>query len=84
MDASVRQAVAAAEHVSGQGWVDAVRRVAAEGFKVVDGVVVDQFSASAMIQVHDALSEANRAKFAAMPVAQAHAITFRIIAKQAT
>lgn len=71
MDTAVRQAVAAADHVEGQGWVEAARAVASEGFKVVDGVVVDAFTASMLVQVHDALSAKNQAKFAAMDVAQA-------------
>jgi hypothetical protein len=47
-----------------------------------EGMILDLFSASAMIQVHDALSGANQARFAAMSLTTAHAVAFRLIAKQ--
>lgn len=82
MDAAVREAVAAAPKVSAEeGWVAAARQVMESGFVVFDGRVFDQFSASAMIQVHDALSAANQARFAAMPVQQAQAMAFAVIKK---
>lgn len=34
----------------------------------VEGLLVDGFTASMLVQVHDALNEANRAKFLALPL----------------
>lgn len=45
------------------------------------GVLLDLFSASLMVQVHDALNETNRARFAAMPVAKAHAFALKLSAR---
>ena len=46
------------------------------------GVLLDAFSASAMVQVYDALNEKNQAKFGAMPLVVAHKITFELIKKK--
>lgn len=42
-------------------------------------VALDAFSASAIVTVHDALNETNRAKFAALPLAKAAAVAFKLI-----
>lgn len=62
------------------GWVAAARHVLATNtFAMVEGSILDQFSASAMIQVFDALSERNRVKLAAMPMVLAHDMVFKIL-----
>lgn len=43
-----------------------------------EGMALDLFSASVMVQVYDALSEANQAKFAAMPLTTAHNVAFKL------
>lgn len=48
---------------------------------VGDGVLLDLYSASVMVQIHDALGEENRAKFAAMPLTKAHSVAFKLAAK---
>lgn len=40
---------------------------------------LDLFSASAIVNVHDALSEQNRAKFAAMPLPKMASVAFKLI-----
>lgn len=46
------------------------------------GIVLDLFSASALVQVYDALGPENKAKFAAMPLPQAVEVAFKIINQQ--
>ena len=78
------------------GWIDAARwivehhqarRVVPETGELVPedkkgGVLLDAFSASAMVQVYDALNEANREKLCGMDVRMAHHIVFDLLAKQ--
>lgn len=45
----------------------------------IDGAMVDLFSASAIVKVYDALSEANREKFAALPVVTMAKIAFKLL-----
>jgi hypothetical protein len=45
----------------------------------VDGVTVDLFSASAVVQVHDALNETNRAKFLSLTPFQMVKLAFRFV-----
>lgn len=45
----------------------------------VGGQTVDAFTASAMIQVYDALNPANRAKFAKMPIRQMADVTWKLV-----
>ena len=47
----------------------------------IDGLLVDLFSASAVVQVHDALNEANRTKLAAMSVRRMVNVSFSLITK---
>ncbi|HUV11827.1 MAG TPA: hypothetical protein VMX12_12690 [Acidimicrobiia bacterium] len=47
----------------------------------IDGVLVDLFSASAVVQVHDALSADNAAKFAALPIPDIADVAFKLIRK---
>lgn len=41
-------------------------------------VYVDLFTASAVVQIYDALNEANRAKFVALPWPQMIAVTWKL------
>jgi hypothetical protein len=45
----------------------------------VDGLLVDLFTASAMVQVHDALSPPNQAKFAALPLRRMVDVGWKVI-----
>ena len=45
----------------------------------VNEVFVDVFSASAIVQVHDALNTANREKLLAMPIARVADVCFKLI-----
>lgn len=48
--------------------IDEIRSILTEGYKTIDGMLVDSFSASAMTQVYDALSDANKAKVEGIPL----------------
>ncbi|HEY7154846.1 MAG TPA: hypothetical protein VH575_12865 [Gemmataceae bacterium] len=56
--------------------------VAKNGYAKIDGVTVDLFSASAVTQVYDALSEENRTRFLALPIERMCRVAFRLIAQQ--
>ncbi len=45
----------------------------------IDGQSVDAFSASLVVQVYDALSPENQAKYAAMPVRQMIAVALKLL-----
>lgn len=80
---------------SPSGWIDAARwivkhkaarRVDAETGQLVPenrrgGTLLDLFSASGMVQVHDALSGENRKKFGDMKLPVAHHVAFKLINK---
>lgn len=60
-------------------WLEAAREVVAEKqCKEVDGVLLDLFSASTLVQVHDRLNPENAAKLAAMPLVSAHSLAFKV------
>jgi hypothetical protein len=52
--------------------------------RVIDGVMVDAMSAQAIIAVYDALSEANRATFVAMPITRMGTVAWKLISKHNT
>jgi hypothetical protein len=63
-------------------WVDAARSVVTnKQAQTVDGILLDLFSASTMLGVYDALNPDNKAKFEAMPLAQAQSMAFRLVEK---
>ena len=76
-----------------QGWIDAARWIVQNGCarrvipetgqlvpqKQSGGMLLDFFSASAMVQVYDALKAANRAKLNTMDLRVAHRIVFQLI-----
>jgi hypothetical protein len=45
----------------------------------IEGYLVDGFTASGLVQVYDALSEENRAKFAALPLPQMVDVMWRLV-----
>jgi len=64
-------------------WLATARRIVdTETADMVDGALLDLFSASVMVQVHDALSPANRARFAAMSVTKAHTVAFQLTTRK--
>ena len=64
--------------------IAAIRQIVTERqYAKVDGLMVDLFSASAIIAVYDALNEVNRTKYAARPARQMASIAFRVM-KRAT
>jgi len=46
----------------------------------VDGVDVDLFTASAVVQVHDALNETNQAKFVSLDIMKMVDLTWKLVA----
>lgn len=63
----------------GQAGIDACRKIVAEKQAAkVNEVMVDLFSASAIVQVYDAINEANRAKLVSFPVAKVADISFKL------
>jgi hypothetical protein len=76
-----------------QGWIEAARwivghrqcrRVIPETGELVPeekrgGMLLDLFSASTMVQVYDALNEANQAKLNALDLRVAHHIVFQVL-----
>ena len=60
--------------------IEAIRRIVSESqYAKVDGVMVDLFSASAIIRVYDALNEVNQAKYSAMSAPQMATIAFKLM-----
>ncbi len=48
----------------------------------IDGMMVDGFTASGIVQVYDALSDANKAKYSALTVDRMATIMWKIVNKQ--
>jgi len=62
--------------------VDKLRQIVRERqANRINGVYVDMTSASITLQVHDALSEANQAKLAAMPVRRMVAVALEVASR---
>jgi hypothetical protein len=60
--------------------VAAFRKIVAEKqYAKIDGVMVDLFSASAVVQVYDALNPDNQKKYAAMPASKMAAVAFQLM-----
>jgi hypothetical protein len=59
--------------------IDTLRLAIANGQQVkYQKVSVDLFSASAIVQVYDALNDANKAKYASLPIRKMADIAFKI------
>jgi hypothetical protein len=65
---------------SGAEIIEACRSIVArKQYAKINGAMVDLFSASVIVRVHDALNEANRAKFLALPVQRMAQISFQLL-----
>jgi len=61
--------------------ITAIRRIVEQGqYAKVDGCMIDLFSASAIVKVFDALSEANREKYQVMKAPAMAKIAFKLVA----
>lgn len=47
-----------------------------------EGIILDAFSASAMVQVYDALNDVNKAKLLGLPLIAAQNVVFKLLNKQ--
>ena len=64
----------------GPAGIEICRKIVAEKQAAkVNEVMVDLFSASAIVQVFDAIGEANRVKLVAFPVAKVADVAFKIL-----
>lgn len=61
--------------------IDQVRQVLDSGATKVDGMLLDHFSASALVQIFDALSPENQAKLEAMSLDRAMDVVWKLAAK---
>ena len=59
------------------------RDILKNGYSKVNEVMVDAFTAGAITSVYDALSDANKEKLVALPVARVADICFKLINKAA-
>ena len=64
--------------------IEACRRIMKEGYAKVNEVMVDSFSASAIIAVYDALNTPNRLKLESLTVGKAATVCFKLINQQKT
>lgn len=65
----------------GTAGIDACRKIVADKQAAkVNEVLVDLFSASIIVQVFDAINDANRAKLATMPVAKVASVCLKLAA----
>lgn len=60
---------------------DARKALDTGSYQTVDGMMLDTFSASALVQIYDALSPENQAKLAAMPLDKAMDIVWKLANK---
>lgn len=61
--------------------IEDARQVLSGGASKVDGMLLDHFSASALVQIYDALSPENQAKLEAMPLDRAMDIVWKLASK---
>lgn len=60
--------------------IAAIRQITIEHqYAKVDGVMVDGFTASAIIQVYDALNEKNQQLFASFPIGKMARVAFQLV-----
>ena len=65
---------------TGSERVEACRTIVSEkAFAKVDGVVVDQFTASAVVAVYDGLNEKNRETFVGFPISKMASVAFKLL-----
>lgn len=64
-----------------QDKIDALRSIVTEGqYAVINGQMIDLFSASAIIAVYDALNETNKARYSGYAVPVMASIAFKLAA----
>ena len=64
----------------GQARIAAFRVIVSQcQYAKIDGIMVDLFSASAILKVYDAISDVNQAKYRHMPVTRMAGIAFKLI-----
>ena len=64
------------------GWnrIAAIRSVVAKGqYAKIDGIMLDLFSASAIIKIYNAINPENQAKYREMPVSKMASIAFKLL-----
>ena len=62
--------------------IEALRQIVRDSqYAKIDGIMVDLFSASAIIGIYDRISEANQAKYREMPVYKMADIAFKLMEK---
>ena len=62
--------------------IKAVRQIVEScQYAKVDGIMLDLYSASAILKVYDAINEANQAKYRALPVYRMADIAFKVMSK---
>lgn len=67
---------------SGIARIDALRQIMSEKqYAKIDGVMVDLFTASAIIGIYDKLNEANQSKYRNLIVSRMADIAFKIMSK---
>jgi hypothetical protein len=67
-------------HGDGLARIAACRHIVAEHqYAKIDGLMVDLFTASAIVKVYDALNEANRAKFERLSIAHMATVSFDVL-----
>jgi len=60
--------------------IEACRKIVAEHqYAKIDGQIVDGFSASAIVQVYDAINDENKAKMETLSIVNMAKIAFRLI-----
>jgi hypothetical protein len=65
---------------SGAEIIEACRAILAKSqYAKINGHMVDLFSASAIVKVHDAINESNRTKFLTLPVERMARIAFSLL-----
>jgi hypothetical protein len=64
----------------GTARINAFRQIVERGqYAKIDGMMVDLFSASAVVKVYDALNETNQAKYRTVNAAKMASIAFQLI-----
>lgn len=65
---------------NGEDRVKAIRSIVdRKQYAKVDGTMVDLFSASAIVQVYDALSAENKVKYSALPAGRMGIVAFKLL-----
>jgi hypothetical protein len=65
---------------SGDERIEAIRNIAdSKQYAKVDGVMIDLFSASAIVKVYDALNDTNKEKFKNLPVAKMASVAMKLL-----